>query len=81
MAGPTATIMPNHVELLEPKMPHESQLVGGESAECVVGSIRQAFWLGRFAVTTQIRTDNSEVLRELRGDARSHSFVLRKALQ
>jgi hypothetical protein len=73
--------MPNHVELPEAKMPHESQLVGSESAECVVRSIRQAFRLGRVAITTQIGTDNGEVLRELRGDARPHGFVLRKAVQ
>ncbi len=44
-------------------------------------SIRQAFRLGRVAITTQIGTDNGEVLRELRGDARPHGFVLRKAVQ
>ena len=54
MAGPTATIIPNHVKPLEAKMPHESQLVGSESAECVVRSIRQAFRLGLVAITTQI---------------------------
>lgn len=79
--GAAAAIMTDHMETLETEVAHHAELISGERAERIVGSIRQARRLGGVAVSAQVGADDGEALGQPRRDPRPHGAILRKAVQ
>src|SRR3546814_762946 len=81
VAGATATIVADHMETPEAKLPHQQNLITGHGTEGIVAVIRQLRRLVAVAIAAQVSADHRVAACQHRRDMRPHGLGLREAVQ